>query len=166
MLMVLAAPGEFKAGVSRQGQTCEHALLAYTLGVKQLLLCVNKMDLTKSTYSQRHFEEVVRDVSLYLHRITTRLLPGRGALHAQLWLGWGERHPAQPQDAVVQRLEGQTEGRLLEGADAPGSAGFSPAACAAQYQTPEGASAGCLQDRRNWHCTSGEDRDRASSDQA
>uniref|UniRef100_A0A8C4W948 Elongation factor 1-alpha n=1 Tax=Gopherus evgoodei TaxID=1825980 RepID=A0A8C4W948_9SAUR len=49
VLMVSAAPGEFEAGVSRQGQTREHALLAYTLG--------------------RRFEEVVRGVSLYLRRI-------------------------------------------------------------------------------------------------
>nr|XP_042716927.1 elongation factor 1-alpha-like isoform X2 [Chrysemys picta bellii] len=69
VLMVSAAPGEFEAGVSRQGQTREHALLAYTLGVKQLLLCVNKMDLTEPPYSQRRFEEVVRGVSLYLRRI-------------------------------------------------------------------------------------------------
>ncbi|XP_075776256.1 elongation factor 1-alpha-like isoform X2 [Pelodiscus sinensis] len=69
VLMVSAAPGEFEAGVSRQGQTREHALLAYTLGVKQLLLCVNKMDLAEPPYSQRRFEEVVRGVSLYLRRI-------------------------------------------------------------------------------------------------
>merc|ERR1712178_408177 len=28
------SPGEFEAGISKNGQTREHALLAYTLGVK------------------------------------------------------------------------------------------------------------------------------------
>ncbi|CAM5088583.1 unnamed protein product, partial [Eretmochelys imbricata] len=69
VLMLSAAPGEFEAGVCRQGQTREHALLAYTLGLKQLLLCVNKMDLTEPPSSQRLFEEVVRGVSLCLGRI-------------------------------------------------------------------------------------------------
>uniref|UniRef100_A0A8D0GRJ4 Elongation factor 1-alpha n=1 Tax=Sphenodon punctatus TaxID=8508 RepID=A0A8D0GRJ4_SPHPU len=69
VLMVSAAPGEFEAGISRKGQTREHALLAYTLGVKQLVLCVNKMDLTEPPYSQRRYEEVVRGVGVYLRKI-------------------------------------------------------------------------------------------------
>jgi len=34
--------GEFEAGISSNGQTREHALLAYTLGVKQLIVGLNK----------------------------------------------------------------------------------------------------------------------------
>ncbi|KAF3821862.1 hypothetical protein GH733_009904 [Mirounga leonina] len=37
-LTVAAGVGEFEAGVSKNGQTREHALLAYTLGVKQLIV--------------------------------------------------------------------------------------------------------------------------------
>ena len=43
--------GEFEAGISKNGQTREHALLAYTLGVKQLIVAVNKMDSTEPPYS-------------------------------------------------------------------------------------------------------------------
>ena len=67
--MVSAAKGEFEAGVSRSGQTREHALLAYTLGVKQIIVCVNKMDLTEPPYSQKRFDEVVRGVSGFLKKI-------------------------------------------------------------------------------------------------
>jgi len=42
--MIASPPGEFEAGISDDGQTREHALLAYTLGVKQMIVCVNKMD--------------------------------------------------------------------------------------------------------------------------
>ncbi|CAF1609568.1 unnamed protein product, partial [Rotaria magnacalcarata] len=35
VLVVAAGTGEFEAGISKNGQTREHALLAYTLGVKQ-----------------------------------------------------------------------------------------------------------------------------------
>ena len=52
MLIVAAGTGEFEAGISKNGQTREHALLAYTLGVKQLIVAVNKMDSTEPPYSQ------------------------------------------------------------------------------------------------------------------
>ena len=34
ILMISAAPGEFEAGISAEGQTREHALLAFTLGIR------------------------------------------------------------------------------------------------------------------------------------
>lgn len=52
MLIVAAGTGEFEAGISKNGQTREHALLAYTLGVKQLIVGVNKMDSTEPPYSE------------------------------------------------------------------------------------------------------------------
>lgn len=69
LLVVSAATGEFEAGVSRNGQTREHALLAYTMGVKQLIVCVNKMDLTEPPYNEKRFDEVVRNVTIYLKKI-------------------------------------------------------------------------------------------------
>ena len=39
---VCVCAGEFEAGISSNGQTREHALLAYTLGVKQLIVGLNK----------------------------------------------------------------------------------------------------------------------------
>ena len=52
MLIVAAGTGEFEAGISKDGQTREHALLAFTLGVKQLIVGVNKMDSTQPPYSE------------------------------------------------------------------------------------------------------------------
>ena len=51
MLIVAAGVGEFEAGISKNGQTREHALLAFTLGVKQMIIGVNKMDSTEPPYS-------------------------------------------------------------------------------------------------------------------
>lgn len=44
LLVVDASPGEFEAGFDRGGQTREHALLVRALGVRELIVGVNKMD--------------------------------------------------------------------------------------------------------------------------
>eukprot|EP00457_Paulinella_chromatophora_P003711 gb/GEZN01003719.1/.p1 GENE.gb/GEZN01003719.1/~~gb/GEZN01003719.1/.p1 ORF type:complete len:508 (+),score=106.03 gb/GEZN01003719.1/:209-1732(+) len=66
MLMLTAAKGEFEAGWSAEGQTKEHALLAYTMGVKQLVVCVNKMDSPSVKYSESRFQEIKVEASKYL----------------------------------------------------------------------------------------------------
>lgn len=47
ILIIASGTGEFEAGISKDGQTREHALLAFTLGVRQLIVAVNKMDTSK-----------------------------------------------------------------------------------------------------------------------
>ena len=44
VLMIAADKGGFEAGFSENGQTREHALLAKTFGINQLIVCINKMD--------------------------------------------------------------------------------------------------------------------------
>jgi elongation factor 1-alpha len=44
LLIISAVTGEFENGISKDGQTREHALLSFTMGVKQIIVCVNKMD--------------------------------------------------------------------------------------------------------------------------
>ena len=68
VLIISAGVGEFEAGISKNGQTREHALLAYTLGVKQLIVGVNKMDSTEPPYSQKRYEEIVKEVSTYIKK--------------------------------------------------------------------------------------------------
>jgi len=69
-LLMLASPsGEFEAGISKDGQTREHALLAYTLGVKQMIVCVNKMDEKTVNFAQERFEEIKKETSEFLKKI-------------------------------------------------------------------------------------------------
>jgi len=63
VLMIAAAQGEFEAGISREGQTREHVLLAATLGVKQMIVCINKMDCSSVGYSEERFKEIKGEVS-------------------------------------------------------------------------------------------------------
>jgi len=69
VLIVAAGTGEFEAGISKNGQTREHALLAYTLGVKQLIIGVNKMDSTEPNYSEARFKEIEKEVSQYVKKV-------------------------------------------------------------------------------------------------
>merc|ERR1711871_18618 len=69
VLIIASGTGEFEAGISKNGQTREHALLAYTLGVKQLIVAVNKMDSTEPPYSQARFEEISKEVSNFIKKV-------------------------------------------------------------------------------------------------
>ncbi|XP_060551411.1 elongation factor 1-alpha isoform X2 [Ruditapes philippinarum] len=69
VLIVASGTGEFEAGISKNGQTREHALLAFTLGVKQLIVGVNKIDSTEPPYSEKRFLEITNEVSNYIKKI-------------------------------------------------------------------------------------------------
>ncbi|XP_072639539.1 putative elongation factor 1-alpha-like 3 [Canis lupus baileyi] len=69
VLIVAAGVGELGAGISKDGQTREHALLAYTVGVKQLIVGVNKMDSTEPPSSQKRYEEIIKEVGTYIKKI-------------------------------------------------------------------------------------------------
>merc|ERR1712025_797992 len=69
VLIIASGTGEFEAGISKNGQTREHALLAYTLGVKQLIVAVNKMDSTEPPYSESRFEEIKKEVSGFIKKV-------------------------------------------------------------------------------------------------
>jgi len=68
ILMIASPTGEFESGFSKTGQTREHALLAYTLGVKQMIVCVNKMDDKSVKYNQARFEEIKAEMSRFLKK--------------------------------------------------------------------------------------------------
>jgi len=69
ILVIAAGTGEFEAGIAKNGQTREHALLAYTLGVKQLMVLVNKMDDKSVMWSETRFNEIKNEVSSFVKKI-------------------------------------------------------------------------------------------------
>merc|ERR1711921_62386 len=122
VLIIASGTGEFEAGISKNGQTREHALLAYTLGVKQLIVAVNKMDSTEPPYSKDRFEEITKEVSGFIKKVgynpaTVAFVPisgwcGDNMLEASTnmswWKGW-----------KIERKEGNASGMtLLDALDA------------------------------------------------
>merc|ERR1712026_407903 len=69
VLIIASGTGEFEAGISKNGQTREHALLAYTLGVKQLIVGVNKIDSTEPPYSEARFKEIEKEVRGFIKKV-------------------------------------------------------------------------------------------------
>ena len=69
ILMIASPSGEFEAGISKDGQTREHALLAFTMGVKQMIVCLNKMDDKSVNYSQDRYNEITKELKDYLKKI-------------------------------------------------------------------------------------------------
>ncbi|KAL8136466.1 LOW QUALITY PROTEIN: hypothetical protein V2J09_002467 [Rumex salicifolius] len=69
VLIIDSTTGGFEAGISKDGQTREHALLAFTLGVRQMICCCNKMDATTPKYSKARYEEIVKEVSSYMKKV-------------------------------------------------------------------------------------------------
>jgi elongation factor 1-alpha len=69
ILMIDSTTGGFEAGISKDGQTREHALLAFTLGVRQMIVACNKMDDKTVQYSKDRYEEVKKEVASYLKKV-------------------------------------------------------------------------------------------------
>jgi len=122
VLIVAAGTGEFEAGISKNGQTREHALLAYTLGVKQLIVGVNKMDSTDPPYSEPRFEEIKKEVSGFIKKVgfnpdAVAFVPisgwnGDNMLEVSEKMAWFKGW-------TVQRKEGNASGKcLIEALDA------------------------------------------------
>lgn len=59
----------FEAGFSKYGQTHEDLLLAHTMGVKQIVICINKMDVLNMPYCERRFNEIFEKRKPYLSKI-------------------------------------------------------------------------------------------------
>jgi elongation factor 1 alpha-like protein len=64
ILVINSATGGFETGFELGGQTREHSLLAKSLGVSQIIVALNKMDL--SEWSQVRFEDICKKLNSFL----------------------------------------------------------------------------------------------------
>jgi elongation factor 1-alpha len=73
VLFCSARRGEFEAGIGPGGQTREHAFLAFTLGVRQMAVAVNKMDDVSVNWSQDRYNEIKNEVGRMLKMVGFKL---------------------------------------------------------------------------------------------
>jgi len=69
VVVVDSSHGGFEAGISPDGQTKEHILLAFTLGVNQMLVACNKMDDKSVAYAEDRYEEIKAELQTYLKKV-------------------------------------------------------------------------------------------------
>ncbi|CAB4055400.1 ERF3 [Lepeophtheirus salmonis] len=69
VLVISARKGEFETGFERGGQTCEHAMLVKTAGVKHLVILINKMDDPTVGWSEDRYNYCKDNLSPYLKKI-------------------------------------------------------------------------------------------------
>lgn len=69
ILVVSAKKGEYETGISPGGQTREHAFLAFMLGIKQLIVLINKMDDITVNWSKERYDECKQGISDLLKTI-------------------------------------------------------------------------------------------------
>jgi len=66
ILVISSRRGEFETGFHKGGQTREHAMLAKTLGLKYLIIVINKMDDISVCWSSERYDEIVNELSSFL----------------------------------------------------------------------------------------------------
>ena len=126
ILIVAAGKGEFEAGISQDGQTREHALLAFTLGVRQLIVAVNKMDTTAPPWDAGRFKEIKKEVEGFIKKVgfnplSVPFVPisgfnGDNMIEASTNMPWFKGWEKQTKATKVELKEGKKT--LLEAIDA------------------------------------------------
>lgn len=69
VLIISARKGEFESSFEKSGQTKEHALLAKMLGVKKIIVAINKMDDMTVNWDQVRFNNIKVNANKYLREI-------------------------------------------------------------------------------------------------
>lgn len=69
ILVVSSKEAEFRAGISQSGQTYEHTLLINALGVRNLIVAVNKMDDESVQWSEAKFNEIKQEFTNFYKKI-------------------------------------------------------------------------------------------------
>jgi peptide chain release factor subunit 3 len=69
ILVISARNGEFEAGFSNDGQTREHCILAKSLGIKKLIVAINKMDDETVNWSEKRYNYIISHLKPFLRQI-------------------------------------------------------------------------------------------------
>jgi peptide chain release factor subunit 3 len=69
VLVISSRKGEFESGFDKNGQTREHAILAKTLGIRKLIVAINKMDDSTVNWEKERYDEIVTKLAPFIKGI-------------------------------------------------------------------------------------------------
>lgn len=69
LFVVSAATGEFEAGISSIGKIYEQLLLILTAEMRNIIICINKMDEPSVLYSETRFQQIKNQLSEFIQKI-------------------------------------------------------------------------------------------------
>ena len=110
VLVVSAKKGEEDVALGSGGQAREHAFLLRTLGVSQLVVCINKMDDQTVKYSEQRYNEAKQDVENLLKTVgynvtKVRFIPVSGWTGANLTKADAANMPWYKGPTLLQALD-------------------------------------------------------------
>lgn len=73
VLIISARKGEFETGFEKGGQTREHAMLVKTIGIRKLIVAINKMDEPSVAWAKERYDEIVGKLTPFLKGIGMNL---------------------------------------------------------------------------------------------
>ena len=115
LLVVPASPGEFESCMMLNAQTREHAIILKSMGVNQVLVAVNKMDLTLPLpWSQARYNFIVENVV----KLLTELSFARKAIRFVPVSGLTGENLVDMSPTVASALEWYRGGTLADAFDA------------------------------------------------
>lgn len=87
LLIIDSSPSSFENGFFSGGQTREHAILAYSLGVKEVIVVINKMEV--SNWSEERYNAIYNNMKSFLEGVgfnekSIYFLPASGLLGVNL----------------------------------------------------------------------------------
>jgi peptide chain release factor subunit 3 len=123
VLVISSRKGEFESGFEKQGQTREHAMLAFTIGIRKLIVAVNKLDDPSVDWAKERYDEIERKLTPFLKSCGYKVkkdvifmpiaaLPGAGVLRriTEQECKWATE--INENKSLIEILEGlQMEGR-------------------------------------------------------
>ncbi|KAJ1920720.1 hypothetical protein H4219_001119 [Mycoemilia scoparia] len=100
VLVIDAGTGGFESGFDGQGQTREHAILIRSLGVRQLIVAINKMDMVG--WSEERYNEIVSRLTEFLSSVgfasdSVKYVPVSGLEGINLTKSTKDDEPIAPQ---------------------------------------------------------------------
>lgn len=107
-MLLIPANGGFIASIAKenrkknimQGQSRQHALILSMLGVKQLIVGINKMDSKIANFSQERYEEIKAEVVRMLKRVGWKKQVDAGEIPIIPYSGWTGDNLIEPTDKM------------------------------------------------------------------